>query len=946
MDPPTRRKRAATVLTVVLGPIVVLAACLVGYRATVDVLQRVRRSQLQAMTRLAAERMRENLENVTEHLTQVALGRWMAKDATPEAWRNEADEVRGAHGRVVRFVMLVDESGRVIWMSPAAPWPSAREVAASHVVARALASQVLSFGAPVRDPEGSQLVFMATAAQAPYGPAGKTGGLLVAGLDIDALSRGLLDVLATESSGVALLVSGDGGVTGAAGEYSAGSPQNLQAVVPGAAQESLRRSLRAGASIQTTVTMAAGGRTESGLLVSEPIRVADVAWSLAVLVPRSTTVDQVRPLLFAGGLLLLVVFAGATAGGAALAREWRIGSQLRGDLQRLQRQIEGAERERRGRFLAEEGREPSVYLRDLRVVSANLAAVRALEAGEMADLHGRSFHDFVVEDERSRVERFLVGRVAGANVPEQFQARLVTGQGGRRLVEMFTSLVEREGTVLEHVTWRDVTSRERAEALLRAVTSSAPVALVLCDSDGNMTWANAGFAEKTLRQPERFLGRPLLPLLVPADRRRASAMFGHAVRGDSTRGTLRLVRPENEPLLLEVQAVPVGVAGELFGVLFSVVDITQRARDVAQRERGRRGEVLGALGASVAHRLNNELQALLGLAEGLRSNERLGAVRDSIAERVASAAESLQRFVLAARSGTASLQPLRLKPLVARWLQRVEATVPGAVRLTSRLDVPDDHVIADAAQLEMFLDLAFGAAAADLAAGGGAIEVAVEPGTERETVRLALSDTAGVEEEVCLDAVGEVGPEMLTPRGLAGVFAEVLAQRHEGSHGGRRRPGIGTRLWIELPLRRATTVTAPAPVAAARPGTILVADDEEMVRASLAAVLRDAGYQVAEAGDGGAVVEEVIADPGRFALVVLDLVMPVLDGRQVLQRLRERCPELTVLVCTGYDPSGDAALASAHVLVKPFSLDDFLSRVRRLLGDVAEGPGESGTMTQ
>lgn len=933
-------------LAVVLGPILVLLACLAAYRATLDVLQRVHRSQLQAMTRLAAERVQDTLEDVTEHLHQVALGRWLPANATLEAWRTEADEVRAVHARVLRVIMLLDEAGRVAWVVPAGAWPTAADVAASRVVERVQSTQTLAFGVPVRNPDGSRIVFVAAITRGGDANPAEPGGVLIAGIDLDAVSRGLLDVLAAETGGVAMLIGEDGGVNAAAGGETAHAPSSLEAILPGHGQEALRRSLQAGARVQANVPMASGDRREEALLVSEPVRVNDAAWSVAVLVPHSAALDEVRPLVLAGGLLLLMVFAGATAAGSALAREWRQGAALRNEVQRLQRQAEGNERERRSRFLAEEGREPTVYLRDLRIVSANLAAVRALELREMADLHGRSFNEFVVEDEQSRVERFLVGRVAGANVPEQFQARLVTSQGGHRLVEMFTSLVERDGTVLEHVTWRDVTSRERAEALLRAVASSVPATLVLCDAAGDLTWANAGFADKTQRQPERFLGRSLLPLLVPGDRRRAGAMFGRAVRGDSTRGTLRLVRPDGETLVIEVQAMPVGVAGELFGVLFTALDVTQRVRDAAQRERGRRGEVLGALGASVAHRLNNDLQALMGLAETLKRNKRLGPTRDSIVARVGSAAENLHRFVLAARSGTASLQPLRLTPLVDRWIQKARAGVPPSVRLTSRGDARDDHVIADAAQLEMFLDLALAGAAAELAAGGGAVEVALETGAESGTVRLAVSDTGEVEEEGSIEHAHELTSEMLPPRSLAVVFAEVLAQRHEGGHGGKRRPGIGTRVWLELPVRRATTVTAPGRPRPGRSGAIMVADDEELVRASLAEALRGDGFEVLEADNGAAVVNEVIADPRRFALVVLDLVMPVLDGRQALQLLRERCPEVPVLICTGYDPVGDGTLSTAEVLVKPFSLTQFLAKVRGMLGDTGLASRDDGTMSQ
>lgn len=129
-----------------------------------------------------------------------------------------------------------------------------------------------------------------------------------------------------------------------------------------------------------------------------------------------------------------------------------------------------------------------------------------------------------------------------------------------------------------------------------------------------------------------------------------------------------------------------------------------------------------------------------------------------------------------------------------------------------------------------------------------------------------------------------------------------------------------------------------------RAGAVLVADDEEMVRATVAAALREAGHEVVEAGNGREVVETVLQNQSRFALIVLDIVMPVMDGREALRRLREQAPEVPVVVSTGYDPWGDDTLAAAGVLIKPFSIGEFLAKVSELLGEGPGAPPGGGTM--
>ncbi len=100
----------------------------------------------------------------------------------------------------------------------------------------------------------------------------------------------------------------------------------------------------------------------------------------------------------------------------------------------------------------------------------------------------------------------------------------------------------------------------------------------------------------------------------------------------------------------------------------------------------------------------------------------------------------------------------------------------------------------------------------------------------------------------------------------------------------------------------------------------------------LAAALRSAGYEVAEACNGAEAVEKVVAAPEGFVLVVLDLVMPVMDGREALRRLRAQAPAVPVVICTGYDPSGDDVLEAADLLIKPFSIEEFLTKVAELTG--------------
>ena len=754
--------------------------------------------------------------------------------------------------------------------------------------------------------------------------------------------RDLLTELAGVSGGVAFLAAPGGEVLEVLDEGRARSrPQG------GGTDDIawLRELLRDGKETPSRFAAPLHGIVEDVVAVTGPARVGQGTWTVGVLLPRASLLREARPFLLGGGIIVLVLLAIGIAGAVGIARTREALTSAQRESERWRRLAEGSEREGRSRAVVDDAREPTVYLRDTRVTGANLAAARALETGEVADLLGRSIFDFIPADERARVERFLVGRVAGANVPEQFQARLVTAHGGRRLAEMVTSLVDRDGSVVEQLTWRDVTSRERAEALLRAVSGSVQACLALCNGEGELIWANPAFSEVARVSAERYLGRTLLPLIAPADRHRARTLLGRAKRGRPAEGQLRVTPAEGRAALIVVRAMPVQVAGELFGVLFVGTDITDREREEQREARTLRGEVLANVATSVAHRLNNDFQALLGVLEPIKQENEIGPVKQTIEGLINSAAAELHRFVLVARTGSTSLHPLRLGGLVERWAARVTPTLPAGVRLAFRRGTAEDRVVGDAAQLELVLDLALSAARAALRVGGGAVEVSIEDVPGSGGVRLAFSDTgaAGQADEELAD---EAAQPLLPVRELAAAVAIVVAKRHGGAAGSKQRAGIGQRVWLDLPVHGAAVAHRPAGARVARRGAILVADDEELVRASLAAVLRERGHEVVEAGDGAQVVELVLADPVRFALVVLDLVMPVMDGREVLRRLRDSCPEIPVLVSTGYQPTGDDGLAGAELLIKPFSLEQFIELVEQLLSGQGERADDNGTMTQ
>jgi CheY-like chemotaxis protein len=169
-------------------------------------------------------------------------------------------------------------------------------------------------------------------------------------------------------------------------------------------------------------------------------------------------------------------------------------------------------------------------------------------------------------------------------------------------------------------------------------------------------------------------------------------------------------------------------------------------------------------------------------------------------------------------------------------------------------------------------------------------------------------------------------------------------------HGGGIRvtsePGVGTTVALALPRHDGDAErTTPAPAGRPRGGTetILIAEDEPAVRRVLRRTLEGAGYAVIEAADGGEAVDAFLVHRERIGLVVLDLVMPRMNGRQALDRIRELVPGARALLISGHaeHPAGGPPIevSGEPFLQKPALPDELLRMVRSLL-DAARGARE------
>ncbi|OLB12251.1 MAG: hypothetical protein AUH07_08265 [Gemmatimonadetes bacterium 13_2_20CM_70_9] len=371
-------------------------------------------------------------------------------------------------------------------------------------------------------------------------------------------------------------------------------------------------------------------------------------------------------------------------------------------------------------------------------------------------------------------------------------------------------------------------------------------------------------------------------------------------------------------------------------------DITDLKRLEDQLRQAQKMEAVGRLAGGVAHDFNNLLTAILGSVELLlRELEPASPLRQDAAEikKAGERAAALTRQLLAySRRQVLNPEVLDLNRVVADMDRMLRRLIGEDVDLVTR-PAPDlDAVRADRGQIEQVLvNLVLNARDAMPQGGKLTIETAnVELGPGY--VEAHEGARAGA---YALLAVSDTGSGMDAGTGLGLATVYGIVKQSEGYITAYSEPGHGTTFKIYLPRTAAPGAAPPAPPAppckatARGSETILVVEDEEAVRSLSRRALEASGYTVLAAADGPDAVRLLERYGGPIHLVLTDVIMPGMNGRELAERLVQRRPGLRVLYMSGYP--GDAIVHRGALepgtafLQKPFMPEDLARKVREVL---------------
>jgi len=408
-------------------------------------------------------------------------------------------------------------------------------------------------------------------------------------------------------------------------------------------------------------------------------------------------------------------------------------------------------------------------------------------------------------------------------------------------------------------------------------------------------------------------------------------------------------------------------------VLALARDVTERKRSEqeharlrSQLEHAMKMEAVGRLAGGVAHDFNNLLTAILGNAElclgGSAATDPMRGRLDDIARAARSAASLTRQLLSFSRKQVLEPRTLDLNALAGRCRQMLGRLIPENIELRTAFAEALDPVTMDEAQLEQIV-VNLGVNARDAMPEGGVLTIAtssvelddhavgLRPGVApgRYAV-LSVSDTGhGMTEEVrqrVFEPFFTTKPKgQGTGLGLATAY--VAVQQARGFMDVVSAPGAGARLTIHLPMTKPRAAEAheprPAAQASAPAGeTILLVEDDDMVRDLATAILVQAGYHVIEAANGSEACKLVASDSATIDLLLTDVIMPGMNGRELADRITTARPGIHVLFASGYDDSLVAQQqvlpAGVNFISKPYTPASLRQKVGGILAQRSTAP--------
>jgi PAS domain S-box-containing protein len=578
------------------------------------------------------------------------------------------------------------------------------------------------------------------------------------------------------------------------------------------------------------------------------------------------------------------------------------------------------------------------------------------------EMIGQPFLEAVHPDDRSMVAERALARLLGEPSLPQYELRMLKKTGEVIWAEVSATLISHQGRPAIMGNLVDVSERKRAEEELRkseeryrSLFEESIAPILDARVDGTIIQANRACEDLFGYTSAELIGSSILALYAdPEDR---SRFRKDVERYGFVRDYLLRFRKKDGTLIecINQSSVRKSDDGTIVGYRGTLRDVTEQKALEKQLLETRKMEAIGTLAGGISHDFNNLLQIISGHAELLEldladrniTNEELAAIRHA-AQRGADLVKQILTF---SRRVDTNFASINLNEDVKNTVRLLERTITKMIHIDLHLHDGLKPVLADSIQIEQVL-INLAVNAQDAMPEGGTLNIETQnvylneqdcrsydelkPG---QYVLMRVSDTGhGMEEDV----MHHIFEPFFTTKsradgtglGLSTVFG--IVKMHSGHIACTSEPGKGTAFDIYLP---ATEKTPPTVVEERQPDsimggteTVLVVEDEPVIRNFAKHILMRAGYGVITARSGTEAVRIYEEEQARIALVILDLIMPEMGGRQCIQQLLKIDPQINVLIASGLAVNEESKefldSRAKGILTKPFNKLQLLRAVR------------------
>jgi len=496
-----------------------------------------------------------------------------------------------------------------------------------------------------------------------------------------------------------------------------------------------------------------------------------------------------------------------------------------------------------------------------------------------------------------------------------------------------------------------------------ALLDAIPDTLVLLSPDMKVVWANQAAATDAGKNLYELIGQECYRIWQncnePCEDCPVKKSFDTGETASATRSSAG-------GRLWDIRTVPIKDAeGKTISVIVAARDITEHRKLEDQLRQAQKMEAVGTLTGGIAHDFNNILTAIIGygniLKMKLEKDSALMTYADQILASAERAANLTHRLLAFSRKQVINPKPVNLNEVVAGIEKLLLRIIGEDIELRTILGGTDLRIRADAGQLEQVL-MNLAANARDAMPKGGTLTIEVkkvdssqltvhrrevigEQRTENrelaDFVEISVSDTGLGMDENTRQRIFEpffTTKEVGKGTGLGMSMVYGIIKQHNGYINCYSELGKGATFKIYLPLieEEAETAMKKEQVALATgTETILFAEDEEAVRKLIKLALEEVGYKVIEAADGYEAINKFTENRDRIDLLLLDVIMPGMNGRTVYEEAKKIKPEIKALFSSGYPADfihKQGMLEEGYELVsKPVSPHELLKKVREIL---------------